>query len=179
MKPCTIEGCHEAHHARGWCRTHYRRWQRHGDPERHEEHDNGCGTYAGYMRHHKAGETTCRPCRDAMNAYNRARRANMPKRPKPLARNVPAGTPRCEGCTRPMVGRSTTKANLPEGWARRHNDTTCTACYDKARRERKAAQEAEAQAPVIADPALEAMMRKRAERLAREQRIAQIRRPAA
>ena len=30
---CTIDGCGSAHLARGWCRAHYARWARSGDPE--------------------------------------------------------------------------------------------------------------------------------------------------
>lgn len=29
---CAIEGCEGRSHRRGWCVAHYRRWQRHGDP---------------------------------------------------------------------------------------------------------------------------------------------------
>lgn len=29
---CAVPGCERVHKARGFCRTHYRRWQRHGDP---------------------------------------------------------------------------------------------------------------------------------------------------
>lgn len=29
---CSIDGCAKPHYARGWCRTHYSRWQRNGDP---------------------------------------------------------------------------------------------------------------------------------------------------
>ncbi len=29
---CTIDGCERAVAARGWCRLHYHRWHRHGDP---------------------------------------------------------------------------------------------------------------------------------------------------
>lgn len=30
---CKIDGCNKRQIARGWCEAHYRRWQRHGDPE--------------------------------------------------------------------------------------------------------------------------------------------------
>lgn len=30
---CTIETCQKPAKCRGWCRSHYERWQRHGDPE--------------------------------------------------------------------------------------------------------------------------------------------------
>lgn len=30
---CTIDGCEKAAHARGWCRTHYARWQRNGSTD--------------------------------------------------------------------------------------------------------------------------------------------------
>jgi len=29
---CSVAGCERTHKARGFCRTHYRRWQRHADP---------------------------------------------------------------------------------------------------------------------------------------------------
>lgn len=29
---CSIEGCTRPSRKRGWCQTHYSRWQRHGDP---------------------------------------------------------------------------------------------------------------------------------------------------
>lgn len=34
MKPtCCIDHCGQPHMARGWCRLHYFRWRRHGDPQ--------------------------------------------------------------------------------------------------------------------------------------------------
>jgi hypothetical protein len=32
MTVCSVEGCNETAHVRGWCRKHYGRWQRNGDP---------------------------------------------------------------------------------------------------------------------------------------------------
>ena len=32
MSTCTIGDCEKRHYARGFCRMHYARWQRHGDP---------------------------------------------------------------------------------------------------------------------------------------------------
>ena len=67
---CSIEGCEgtagEPGSARGWCRRHYRRWQRHGDPlgggclhltfpenllARMEPQPNGCIHYTGALFH--------------------------------------------------------------------------------------------------------------------------------
>lgn len=31
-RSCTVAGCDQVHKAHGYCRTHYRRWQRHGNP---------------------------------------------------------------------------------------------------------------------------------------------------
>lgn len=32
MKFCSVSGCGKPHIARGWCHTHYKRWQTNGDP---------------------------------------------------------------------------------------------------------------------------------------------------
>jgi hypothetical protein len=29
---CVISGCSDKHYARGWCKRHYQRWRKHGDP---------------------------------------------------------------------------------------------------------------------------------------------------
>lgn len=31
-RTCSIQGCNAPHNSRGWCRKHYERWCRHGDP---------------------------------------------------------------------------------------------------------------------------------------------------
>ena len=32
-RTCTVDGCESPGHVRGWCKKHYTRWQRTGDPE--------------------------------------------------------------------------------------------------------------------------------------------------
>lgn len=32
QRTCLIEGCERPHQARGWCKIHYLRWYKHGDP---------------------------------------------------------------------------------------------------------------------------------------------------
>ena len=34
MKLCSIDGCGREHDARGWCQMHYKRWKRHGGPQK-------------------------------------------------------------------------------------------------------------------------------------------------
>ena len=30
---CSVDGCGKRHYARGWCQPHWKRWNKHGDPE--------------------------------------------------------------------------------------------------------------------------------------------------
>lgn len=65
---CSVDGCEKPHKARGWCKSHYRRWLRAGTPEMEQKphlfiddlHDrvraigwdvaeNGCWTWRGYL----------------------------------------------------------------------------------------------------------------------------------
>jgi len=39
----------------------------------------GCGTYGGYQRHKKQGDTPCGPCRIANRDYQRSRRDSDPE----------------------------------------------------------------------------------------------------
>jgi len=38
---CSIDGCPTPADARGWCRKHYMRWRRHGDPTTTLQHMEG------------------------------------------------------------------------------------------------------------------------------------------
>ena len=42
----------------------------------HMENKHGCGTTAGYIKHRRALEAACAPCKAAWSAYYRAYRAS-------------------------------------------------------------------------------------------------------
>ena len=39
-KQCSVDGCEKPVHARGWCRKHYLRWHKYGDPLKRTQFDN-------------------------------------------------------------------------------------------------------------------------------------------
>jgi hypothetical protein len=50
---CSVPDCQNPAHARGWCRKHYARWRRYGDPEgRHEYPPPVHGRPSTYNNHH-------------------------------------------------------------------------------------------------------------------------------
>lgn len=60
MGTCSVRGCEQETHARGWCGKHYRRWMRHGDvfcvgvSPRGERHPDWTGDRATYLAvHHR------------------------------------------------------------------------------------------------------------------------------
>lgn len=170
VKTCTIDGCNQPPKARGWCRKHYNRWHRHGDPSIKQQLK-PCGTVAGYRRHKDRGEEACKPCLLAMNKYNRERRAEQ------RTMNVTATIGECGTCKHPMVARKTPSTHVPDGHRRAQNETECARCYNKARRaqanaqvqakipDRELAQIRQAQT----NAAYQAWSQQRAERIAKAQ----------
>lgn len=73
MSECSIEECPNPSDSRGWCKTHYARWRRHGDPlaRRYTKTCRVCG--ASYDQHAHGGV-----CSNACQArYHRAQRYGM------------------------------------------------------------------------------------------------------
>lgn len=48
-KSCSIDGCDEKHYGQGYCRKHWMRNRRHGDPEKESSRGKGHKTRAGYV----------------------------------------------------------------------------------------------------------------------------------
>lgn len=57
-KPCSVEGCCNISQARGYCKTHWARWRKHGDPLKGED----------YKLPDKCEVEGC--CRDARSRWN-------------------------------------------------------------------------------------------------------------
>lgn len=55
---CTVDSCKRPQHGHGWCKLHYKRWWRHGDPLWVTRAAKGTGTVSwnGYRIHCKNGE---------------------------------------------------------------------------------------------------------------------------
>lgn len=58
-RTCTVEGCENKQHSRGYCNSHYARWHANGTPYRYCE---GCGAVLPFRRGaQKYCSTSCRP----------------------------------------------------------------------------------------------------------------------
>ena len=53
---CSVDGCPDGHHAKGYCQKHYRKWKNYGDPL-HETaiEDRGCITEGCMGLHYAKG----------------------------------------------------------------------------------------------------------------------------
>jgi hypothetical protein len=69
---CSIDGCSNTPHARGWCSKHYQRWKAHGDPN-HVEYIQGDDVARFWTKVDKAGPGGCWTWADALaeNGYGR------------------------------------------------------------------------------------------------------------
>src|SRR5690625_7491880 len=51
---CEVEGCERPHEARGWCKAHYERWRKYGDPLASTRAVRGGREMEGWERRHYA-----------------------------------------------------------------------------------------------------------------------------
>ena len=63
---CSIDGCTRAVRSRGWCSTHYQRWQNHGDPE-YVEQIRGDDVARFLSKVDRRGDDECWPFTDHTN----------------------------------------------------------------------------------------------------------------
>lgn len=78
LEMCEVNGCWQYSFARGWCRRHYTRWYRHGDPlyNKHRERPKRCMVPECVNPHY--GRRLCE------KHYYRAYRANLTPSPEAI-----------------------------------------------------------------------------------------------
>jgi hypothetical protein len=87
---CKIDDCTNPVVAKEMCSKHYTRWRRHGDPlvVKPPQERPPCGTYLGYLAHHRRSETACAPCKQANSEYHKQRRTDPAVRERDWRRNA-------------------------------------------------------------------------------------------
>lgn len=100
---CTIDGCQQKHHAKGWCRTHYNRNRRHGTPLSPVSNyippttNRTCDQPGCNRKHHAKGL-----CMRHYEASRRRRTAGQYETPAPFHGIY---RDKCERCNAPPMGR--------------------------------------------------------------------------
>jgi hypothetical protein len=124
-RTCVINECKRTHYARGWCVTHYRRWQRHGDARADSAVVKRSRDGEGYpvvMRRlrRERGSATARACADCGGAaacwsydgHDPDARVH-PQRGLEYSLDITRYRPRCRFChRRAIAARHRTAASL-------------------------------------------------------------------
>lgn len=83
MTICSIPGCDAAVHSRGWCNKHFKRWRRHGDPQKSLRLKSTIGAPAQYLADilsYKGDECRCWPFARDQKGYALIRRKGGTRR---------------------------------------------------------------------------------------------------
>lgn len=118
---CSIDGCDRRGISRGWCRRHYQRWQKYGDPLRERP------TLADRLRDGSSVGPTCWEWQGAINSdgYGVIKVAGRMRRAHRVAwevafGSIPAGLQVCHSCDNPRCIRvdhlllGTQRANIQD-----------------------------------------------------------------
>lgn len=104
---CALDGCDEAHEAKGYCANHYRRWKRWGDP------------YAGRKSTNPGETCSIEGCnREAQKRemcskhYQRWRKKGDPNYQRPIKERKGRGPCHIEDCHRPHKGHGLCETHL-------------------------------------------------------------------
>lgn len=132
MRLCALPGCHDPHVARGWCRSHYDRWRKHGDPLKCRQGPGVCSIPGCNRRSVARGW--------CQTHYMRWVRNDDPMIVKPRGgRHRPLRSCTVAGCNKPHEAHGLCRMHYMGWWRNRHRQALYHPAHERFPEAREAA----------------------------------------